>query len=147
MKEHPFQIILDTRTKCPGYCIWCETDYYAESPRKPKRNDYMVYPVHQWLIHKEYTEKTSEEMQYVYFSFVEEQFMNKLVSEYEMLRFRFFNSHPYQQSMIFEVLDDLGRIYKNKKLRAYLDEFDENTQRDVYELWCKIEDYLYRIFY
>ncbi len=64
-----------------------------------------------------------------------------------MLRYQFFQSHPFYQDMVFEVPDDPGRIYKNKRLSAFLDQFDENTQRDIYEVWSKIEKELYMIFY
>jgi len=144
--KHDYDL-LEAKDFCPGYCLWCQTDYFAKSPVTAKKNEFMVYPVYQWLIHKNYTENTTEEKQTEYFQFVEEKFMGKLTQEYEMLRYQFFQSHPYQQDMVFEVPDDPGKIYKNKRLRAFLDLFDENTQRDVYEVWCKIEKKLYKILY
>lgn len=132
---------------CSGHCLWCETNYFAETPAKAKKNVLMVYPVYQWLIHKNYTEKASEEKQSEYFRFVEEQCLKKFMPEYEMLRYKFFQSHSYHHDLVFEVPDDPGRIYKNKRLRAFLDEYDENTQRDIYELWCMIEKRLYRVLY
>ncbi len=132
---------------CPGHCLWCETDFFAASPGKVKMHVYRVYPVYQWLIHKNYADNATEDMQHDNFRFVEDKFMDKFIPEYEMLRFKFFQCHPYQQDMVFEVPDDPGRIYKNKSLRAYLDQYDENTQRDIYEIWCNIEAKLYKIFY
>ena len=132
---------------CPGYCLWCETNYFAESPAKIKKSAFMVYPVYQWLIHKNHTEKASYEKQVEYFQFVEKHFMKKFVPEFEMLQNQFFQSHPYHQDLVFEVPDDPGRIYKNTRLRTYLDQFDENTQRHIYEVWCMIEKGLYRILY
>ncbi len=70
--------LIEAIDMCPGYCLWCETDYFAESPAKAKKNEFIVCPVYQWLIHKNHTEKASNEKQIEYFRFVEEHHVKKL---------------------------------------------------------------------